>query len=44
VLDISEVLQRGRILPMADKGVAGAGQPSGNGGAPEGDPEPAGQQ
>jgi Fe-S oxidoreductase len=44
VLDISEVLQRGRMLPMADKGVAGAGSPNGNGGAPEGDPEPAGQQ
>jgi Fe-S oxidoreductase len=41
VLDISEVLQRGRMLPMAEKGVAGA--PSGNGSdQPEG--EPAGQQ
>jgi Fe-S oxidoreductase len=41
VLDISEVLQRGRLLPMAAQGVAGSGAP--NGGTPSGDPEPAGQ-
>jgi Fe-S oxidoreductase len=43
VLDISEVLQRGRLLPMAAQGVAGsAGGSVGNGGGP-GDHEPAGQ-
>jgi Fe-S oxidoreductase len=43
VLDISEVLQRGRLLPMAAQGVAGTGGP--NGDAPSGQPssEPAGQ-
>jgi Fe-S oxidoreductase len=43
VLDISEVLQRGRLLPMAAQGVAGTGGPNGH--APSGQPssEPAGQ-
>jgi Fe-S oxidoreductase len=43
VLDISEVLQRGRQLPMAAQGVASGGSP--DGGAPVDDPssEPAGQ-
>jgi Fe-S oxidoreductase len=36
VLDISEVLQRGRLLPMAAQGVAGDGAPASEG-------EPAGQ-
>ncbi len=42
VLDISEVLQRGRLLPMAAQGVAGSGTPAPT--EPTPDPEPAGQQ
>jgi Fe-S oxidoreductase len=39
VLDISEVLQRGRLLPMAAQGVAASGGPTGD----EPSSEPAGQ-
>jgi hypothetical protein len=44
VLDISEVLQRGRMLPMAAQGVAGTAGGNGNGSpTPAPSEEPAGQ-
>jgi Fe-S oxidoreductase len=44
VLDISEVLQRGRLLPMAAQGVAGGnGGPTGDAPSDEPSNEPAGQ-